>query len=81
MADSTLGDQLDYEELPEIWDWAQIRNAHVKGSFAQEVVDAIRLREILLHHLGQIEDDLRAPVKAAVEFVASEKEPPILAPH
>lgn len=81
VANGTLKDQLDYEELPEIWDWAQIRDAHVRGSFAQEIVDAVRLREILLHHLAQIEDDLRAQVKAAVEYVASDEEPPILAPQ
>lgn len=78
MADAGHGDQLEYEELPEIWSWTRIQDAHVSGSFAQEVVDAIRLREILLHHLGQIEDDLRAQVKTAVELVANDADPPIL---
>lgn len=81
VADVTTGDYLDYEELSEIWEWPRIRDAHLKGSFAQEVVGAARLREILLHHLNQIEDDLRAQVKAAVELVVGDSEPPILADY
>ena len=80
MAEGTLLEGAEYEELPEIWKWDRIRDAHVRGVFAEEVVDSKRLLDILLHHLDQIEDDLRAPVTAAVEIVASATTPGLLSP-
>lgn len=80
VADGSLLDEADYEELPEIWDWERVREAHVRGAFAEEVVDRERLLEILLHHLDQIEDDLRAPVTSAVEIVGSQTPPALLSP-
>lgn len=67
-----------YELLPEIWSWERVRDAHVRGAFAEEVVDRSRLQEILLHHLDQFEDDLRAPIAAAVEIVGAPEEPELL---
>lgn len=78
MADGTLLDAASYEELPEIWPWKRIRDAHVKGQFAEEVVDRKRLLEILLHHLDAVESDMRAPVSHAVEIVAAAKPPEML---
>ncbi len=51
-----------YEELPEIWDWERVKRFQQRGSFAEEVVDARRLLEILLHHLDRIEDGV-CPIK------------------
>lgn len=78
MADGSLLDSVEYEELPEIWDWERVKDAHVRGSFAEEVVTRERLLEILLHHLDRIEDDLRAPVAHAVQVVAGDDPPPLL---
>lgn len=63
---------------PEIWTWERIKEAHVKGEFAQEVVDRRRLLEILLHHLDRIEDDLRAGVTHAVQLAAADELPAVL---
>ncbi len=79
MADATLAGELDYEEVGEIWEWSRVKDAHVRGAFAEEVVGRERLREILLHHLDRIEDDLRAPVAHAVQIVGSSA-PPLLTP-
>ena len=78
MIDDTLLDEVDYEQLPEVWPWARIKDAHVKGQFAQEVVDRRRLLEILLHHLDRIEDDLRADITHAVQIAAGKELPPVL---
>lgn len=80
MAEGTVLDSAVYDEQPEIWSWGQVREAHVRGAFAEEVVDSARLLEILLHHLDQIEDDLRAPLSSAVELVASATAPALLSP-
>jgi hypothetical protein len=78
MADGSLLDGVEYEELPELWDWARIKDAHVRGSFAEEVVDRRRLLELLRHHLDRIEDDIRQQVRQAVEIAAAEEEAPAL---
>ncbi len=78
MIDDTLLDQVEYELLPEIWTWERIKDAHVKGQFAEEVVDRKRLLEILLHHLDGIEDDLRADVTHAVQIAAGKEMPRVL---
>lgn len=80
MAEGTVLDSAVYDEQPEIWSWTRVREAHVRGAFAEEVVDSARLLEILLHHLDQIEDDLRAPLSSAVELVASATAPALLSP-
>ncbi|MBA3420352.1 MAG: N-6 DNA methylase [Thermoleophilaceae bacterium] len=69
-----------YEELSEIWSWERIKDAHLRGSFAEEVVRRERLLEILLHHLDRLEDDLRAPVTHAVQLVSTDGPPPLLTP-
>ncbi len=74
LAEGSPGDEVEYEELPEIWDWERVKQFHVRGAFAEEVVTRERLLEILLHHLDRIEDDLRADVQHAVE-IASRDEP------
>jgi hypothetical protein len=76
VGDGTLFGEADYEELPEPWTWDQITSFHLRGRFAEEVVDRERLREILLHHLDRIEDDLRGQVVQAVRIVRSGAEPP-----
>lgn len=78
MADGTMLDAAAYEELPEIWEWSRIRDAHVKGEFAEEVVDRKRLLEILLYHLDAVETDMQAPVTHAVEIVAGAEPPEML---
>jgi type I restriction-modification system DNA methylase subunit len=78
MLDDTAAGQVEYERLPEIWTWERIKEAHVKGAFAQEVVDRGRLLEILLHHLDRIEDDLRAGVTHAVQLAAADELPAVL---
>lgn len=75
MVDGTLAGETPYEELSEAWAWDRVKEAHLKGTFAEEVVDRDRLLEILLHHLDRIEDDLRAPVTNAVEIVGTSSEP------
>jgi len=80
MAEGTLLDAAEYDAQPEIWSWDRVREAHVRGAFAEEIVDSQRLLEILLHHLDQIEDDLRAPLSSAVELVATAVPPALLSP-
>ncbi len=75
VADGTLLDQVDYEELSEPWSWERVKAAHLRGEFAQEVVTPERLREILLHHLGRIEADIGRDALHLVEVV-SRPEPP-----
>ena len=69
-----------YEELPEIWSWERVKDAHIRGSFAEEVVGRERLLEILLHHLDRLEDDLRAPVTHAVQLVSAKGTPALVTP-
>jgi Eco57I restriction-modification methylase len=79
IAEGTLADESAYEELgSEIWSWDRITEFHLKGEFAKEEVGADRLLEILLHHLDQIEDDLRKDVAQAVRIVATEEPPGIV---
>ncbi|MEX2102835.1 MAG: N-6 DNA methylase [Gaiellaceae bacterium] len=78
VADESLLGELEYEELDEIWTWKRVKEFHLRGEFAQEVVTRERLREILLHHLDRIEDDLRIPVTQAVRLVRSQEQPQIL---
>ena len=78
VAEATLEGELAYEELPEIWDWKRIKEAHLRGAFAEEVVDRARLLEILLHHLDAIEDDLRPQVTQAVDVVSKPSPPPLV---
>jgi hypothetical protein len=78
MPDGTLLGAEEYEELPEVWSWDRVKEAHARGAFAAEVVDRDRLLQILLFHLDRIEDDLRAPVTNAVQLVARNDRPPIL---
>lgn len=76
LADGTLIDEEAYEELgSDVWTWDRIASFRLKGEFAKEEVDAERLRDILLHHLDAIEDDLRKDVAQAVRIVGA-KEPP-----
>jgi type I restriction-modification system DNA methylase subunit len=71
MADGTLIGEQAYEELgPEIWSWDRVQKFHLKGEFAKEEVGADRLLAILLHHLDEIEDDLRKDVAQAVRIVS-----------
>lgn len=79
MADGSLLDGVEYEELSELWDWPRIKNAHLRGSFAEEEVDRGRLLELLRHHLDRIEDDIRQQVRQAVEIAAAEEPPGLLA--
>jgi N-6 DNA Methylase len=75
MADATLLGEAAYEELgSELWEWARVKEFHLRGQFAQEVVTSERLRELLVHHLDRIEDDLRVQVTQAVRLVSA-KEP------
>ncbi|MGH2499018.1 MAG: Eco57I restriction-modification methylase domain-containing protein [Solirubrobacteraceae bacterium] len=67
-----------YERLPEMWHWARIKDAQVRGSFATEVVDRGRLLQILLFHLDRIEDDVRADVAHAVRAVVPTERPAML---
>ncbi len=71
MAEGTLLDESGYEELAEPWAWDRVKAFQQRGRFAEEVVDARRLLEILLEHLDRIEDDLRADVAHAVRLVIS----------
>jgi hypothetical protein len=73
-------DSVEYEQLDEIWDWDRVRAAHVTGVFAEEVVSRERLKGILLHHLNEIEDDLRADVSHAVTIVSASSVPTMLSP-
>lgn len=67
----------EWEELPELWTWEQVKSFHLRGEFAEEVVTRERLREILLHHLDRIEDDLRPNVIQAIRLAKAEP-PPLL---
>src|SRR6266849_8400951 len=58
VADPSLLGELEYEELDEIWGWDRVKDFQLRGEFAQEEVTRERLREILLYHLDQIENDL-----------------------
>lgn len=71
MAEGTLLNESGYEELAEPWAWERVKGFQQRGRFAEEVVDAARLLEILLEHLDRIEDDLRADVAHAVRLVTS----------
>ena len=68
----------EYELLDEIWEWSRVKDAHLRGAFAEEVVTDERLLEILLYHLDRIEDDLRADVLHAVEIVSRDEPPALL---
>jgi hypothetical protein len=76
--EGALDAHVGYEPLPEIWTWDRIKEAHLKGRFAEEVVDQQRLLEILLHHLDRIEDDLRSDVAHAVQVAAAPEVPALL---
>ena len=79
MADGTLLGEIEYEELAgEIWDWQRIKDFHVRGAFAEEIVDAERLRQILQYHLDQIEDSIRPRVTQAIRLVATDEPPALL---
>jgi hypothetical protein len=67
-----------YEELQGLWEWSRIKEHHLRGAFAEEVVSADRLREILIHHLDQIENDLRSQVAQAISVVKSDQPPPLV---
>jgi hypothetical protein len=77
VADPSLLGELEYDELNEIWDWQRVKDFQLRGEFAQEVVTAKRLREILLYHLDRIEDSLRVQVNQAIQIVRT-GEPPAL---
>ena len=68
----------EYELIDEIWEWDRVKDAHLRGAFAEEVVTDERLLEILLYHLDRIEDDLRADVLHAVEIVSRDEPPTLL---
>lgn len=80
VGDATLFDEAVYEEVPEPWTWEQVKSFHLRGRFAEEVVDRERLREILLHHLDRIEDDLRSQVIQAIRVAKTpdDETPPML---
>ncbi len=79
LSDGTLLGEVGYEELgSEIWDWERVKSFQLRGAFAEEVVTAERLREILLHHLDRIEDSVRAQVNQAIQIVTSDTPPPLL---
>ncbi len=66
----TLLDEDSFEELgAEPWSWERIRRFQLRGEFAQEQVDAARLREILLYHFERIENDLRTQVVQAIRAI------------
>lgn len=68
-----LFDEREYEELEEIWEWRRVKEFQLRGSFALEVVDRDRLRQILLYHLDRIEDDLRPQVNQAIQVIKDEQ--------
>lgn len=78
VADPTLLRKAEYEELPELWTWERIKAFHLRGAFAEEIVTRERLREILLHHLDQIENDLRAQVIQAIRIVSTVETPELV---
>jgi hypothetical protein len=78
LADPSLLGELEYEEFEEIWAWERIKDFQLRGEFAQEIVSADRLREILLYHLERIEDSLRVQVNQAIQVVKADKPPPLV---
>jgi len=78
MSDGTLLDDAPYEELTDLWEWSRVKDFHLRGAFAEEVVDRDRLREILLYHLDRIENDLRVQVTQAARLVSSDQAPGIV---
>jgi len=79
VTDGTLLGEAEYEELgSDLWDWERVKAFQLRGAFAEEVVDAARLREILLYHLDRIEDSIRAQVNQAIQIVTSDTPPAIL---
>ncbi len=78
MADPSLLGEVEYEEFDEVWEWRRAKEFQLRGEFALEVVDRDRLREILLHHLDRIENDLRSQVAQAVQVVKSDSPPPLV---
>jgi hypothetical protein len=78
VADDSLLGEIEYEELDEIWRWDRVKEFHLRGAFALEAVTRERLREILLHHLDRIEDDLRIQVTQAVRLVRSDEPPQLV---
>ncbi len=69
VADSSLLGAIEYEELPELWSWGQVKGFQLRGEFAQEEVAPERLRAILTYHLDRIENDLRGQVAQAIQIV------------
>ena len=67
-----MSEPVEYELLPEIWSWKRVKDYQLRGEFAQEVVGPERLRAILLHHLDEIENDLRSQVVQAIRVVRDE---------
>ena len=78
VAEASLLDEEPYEALPEIWSWERVKGFQLRGEFAQEVVTPGRLREILLHHLGRIEDDIRGAAIHMAEIVSRDEPPAAL---
>lgn len=79
VADGTLLGEAEYEELgSEIWEWDRVRSLQLRGAFAEEVVTAERLRQILLYHLDRIEDSVRAQVNQAIQIVTSDPAPTLV---
>lgn len=78
VADESLLGEIEYEESDEIWAWSRVKEFHLRGEFALEVVTRERLREILLYHLDRIENDLRIQVTQAVRLVRSDEPPQIV---
>lgn len=69
ISDGTLLAEVEYEELSEPWVWERIRAFHLRGEFAQEEVDADRLRQILVYHFDRIESDLRPQIAQAIRLI------------
>jgi type I restriction-modification system DNA methylase subunit len=78
VAEGSLLDEIEYEVLPEPWDWQRIKGFYLRGEFAEEVVTRERLLEILLYHLDRVEDDVRADVLHAIEIVSRPAPPRLL---
>lgn len=78
VVDGTLLGEAEYEQLPELWTWEQVKSFHLRGQFAEEIVTRERLREILLYHLDRIEDDLRSQVIQAIRLVKADVEPELV---
>ncbi len=78
MADPSFLGALEYDEYDEIWSWSRVKEFQLRGEFALERVTRERLREILLHHLDRIEDDVRPQVGQAIQVVKSESPPALV---